>query len=184
MAGDRIIITNILFEPKSRHLNRLCLFKEGFLRFLLFRNASHGIHSENAVCPRRKGVNGGFEPLPRQSRTETDCSDDVIGRLMLERLHAGRELQTVAVLHGSGLFSGPGGTREPNSRHHHVHCSTFGCMQVLVFSRDNKKKSSRFARRGCRTASVLNQSLFLSEYVAMLSNYLQRKHPRLVFDHI
>lgn len=60
-----------------------------------------------------------FEPLPRQSRTETDCSDDVIGRLMLERLHAGRELQTVAALHGSSLVSGSGGppsVKQPSSR--------------------------------------------------------------------
>lgn len=38
---------------------------------------------------------------------------------MLERLHAGRELQTVAALHGSSLFSGSGGPtriKQPSSR--------------------------------------------------------------------
>lgn len=116
---SRIIISKCLFEPKNSKCDTLCLFKAELILLLSFRSTSHRIRSKDAVCPRRKGVNGGFEPLPRQSRTETDCSDDVIGRLMLERLHAGRELQTVAVLHGSSLLSGSGGpTRieQPSSR--------------------------------------------------------------------
>lgn len=44
--------------------------------------------------------------LSRAAR-RTDCSDDVIHRLMLERLHAGWKLQTVPALYDSRLFESP-----------------------------------------------------------------------------
>lgn len=73
----------------------------------LFWNVCHGIHRQDAIFPHCKGVNGEFEPLPQQSSMETDCSDDVIHRLMLERLHAGWKLQTVPALYDSRLFESP-----------------------------------------------------------------------------
>lgn len=148
LQGDGIIV-------KQSSTNRFFFFFNHFkadimLLLLSFRNACHGIHSTDAVYPRRKKVYmEGSEPLPRQSRTETDCSDDVIGRLMLERLHAGRELQTAAALHGSSLFSGSGGptrNKQPSSRPSSRSSNerpknqshTFGDARVCVFGGDDE----------------------------------------------